>query len=97
MKKIYLLLVILFIYSCMLTLTSCSKKTVDNNNNVIVNDEIRKIDGNAEKIVEPGYEKLEELLDDEASNKKFQGSVLLADGDDIVFAKAYGYAMLKRK
>lgn len=97
MKKRYLLLVILFIYSCMLTLTSCNKTTVDSNNNIIVNEETRKLDENTEEIVESGYEKLEELLDDEASNKKFQGSVLVADGDDVVFAKAYGYADAQEK
>ena len=97
MKKRYLLLVILFIYSCMLTLTSCNKTTVDNNNNVIVNEETSKVDKNVKEIVQPGYENLEELLDDEASNKKFQGTVLIADGDEIVFAKAYRYADAEEK
>lgn len=48
--------------------------------------------GNVEKIVEPGYEKIEEYLDEEAANKIFQGVALVAQGDEIKFAKAYGYA-----
>lgn len=45
-----------------------------------------------EKIVEPGYESVEEFLDQEAANKAFQGVALVAVGDEIKFAKAYGYA-----
>lgn len=97
MKKRYLLLVILFIFSCMVILNLYHKKTVDSSKKVIVNEETNKVNKNVEKIVEPGYEKLEELLDDEAYNKEFQGTVLVADGDEIVFAKAYGYADAEEK
>ncbi|WP_288221245.1 serine hydrolase [uncultured Clostridium sp.] len=91
MKKRYLLLGILIIFSCMVTLTSCNRKTVDIRSDIIINEK-EEIDENVEKIVEPGYEKLEKLLDDESFNKKLQGAVLVAEGDKIVFAKAYGYA-----
>ncbi|SCK04426.1 Penicillin-binding protein E [uncultured Clostridium sp.] len=47
---------------------------------------------NVEKIVEAGYESVEEFLDQEAANKAFQGVALVAVGDEIKFAKAYGYA-----
>ena len=95
MKKRYLLLGILITFSCMVTLTSCNRKTVDSSSDIIVSEETNKeeaIDENFEKIVEPGYEELEKLLDDESSNRKLQGAVLVAYGDEIVFAKAYGYA-----
>lgn len=106
MKKRHLLLGILIIFSCMVTLTSCNKKTVDISSDTILNEETNEkveinenieIDENAEKIVEPGYENLEQLLDDESSNRRFQGAVLVAEGDEIVFAKAYGYANLADK
>lgn len=45
-----------------------------------------------EKIVEAGYEDVEAFLDQEAANKAFQGVALVAVGDEIKFAKAYGYA-----
>lgn len=88
-------------FSCMVTLTSCNRKNVDISSDTILNDkpnekveidEKIEIDKNVEKIVESGYEGLEKLLDEESSNRKFQGVVLVADGDEIVFAKAYGYA-----
>lgn len=47
---------------------------------------------NVEKIVEAGYEDVEEFLDQEAANRAFQGVALVAVGDEIKFAKAYGYA-----
>lgn len=107
MKKRYLLLGILIIFSCMVTLTSCNRKTVDSNSEIIVYEEtnkdeeidenVEKIDENVEKIVEPGYEGLEKLLDEESANRKFQGTVLVAEGDEIVFAKAYGYADVEDK
>lgn len=97
MKKRYILSVILFVCSCMIILTLYHKRTVESSNNVIVNEETSKVDKNFNEIVETGYESLEELLDDESSNKKFQGTVLVADGDEIVFAKAYGYADAEEK
>lgn len=45
-----------------------------------------------EKIVEPGYENIEAFLDQESANNAFQGVALVAVGDEIKFAKAYGYA-----
>lgn len=100
MKKKYLLLGVLCIYSCMLTLTSCSKKTIGISNNIVVNEELNQKDEiyeNAEKIVELGYEGLEKLLDEEAAGQNLQGAVLVAEGDKIVFAKAYGYADYENK
>ncbi len=49
-------------------------------------------DDSVEKIVEPGYEAVEEYLDGEWAVKSFQGVALIAKGDEIKFAKAYGYA-----
>lgn len=100
MKKKYLLLSVLCIYSCMLTLTSCSKKTIGISSNIVVNEELNQkdeIDENVEKIVELGYEGLEKLLDEEAAGQNLQGVVLVAEGDEIVFAKAYGYADYENK
>ena len=100
MKKRYLLLGLLIIFSCIVTLTSYNRKTTEISSDIILNEkanEKEEIDENIEKIVEPGYEKLEELLDEESSNRKFQGAVLVADGDEIVFAKAYGYADVENK
>ncbi|MBD7914810.1 beta-lactamase family protein [Clostridium sp. Sa3CUN1] len=95
MKKRYLLLGVLCVYTCMLTLTSCTNNTIGISNNIIVNEELSqryKIDEAVEKVVEVGYEGLEKFLDEEALDKKLQGTVLVAEGDKIVFAKAYGYA-----
>ena len=55
MKKTYVLVLILGIYSCMATLTSCSRNTLDINNNIIMNEqinekEIEEIDENVKKI-----------------------------------------------
>ncbi|MBM6859700.1 beta-lactamase family protein [Clostridium saudiense] len=66
-------------------------------NNVVAQSKIetKKIETeykNIEKIVEAGYESVEEFLDQEAANKAFQGVALVAVGDEIKFAKAYGYA-----
>lgn len=100
MKKRYLLLGLSIIFSCMVTLTSCNRKTANISSYTILDEEANEkeeIDENVEKIVETGYEGLEELLDDESSNGKFQGTVLVADGDNIVFAKAYGYADIENK
>lgn len=43
-------------------------------------------------IVEPGYEAVENFLDCESANGAFQGVALVAQGDEIKFAKAYGNA-----
>lgn len=93
MKKRSLIFVIIGVFSCTTILTSCSKKTIDTN--IIVNNDViekYEINENAEKIVVQGYEELEKLLDEEALGEKLQGTVLVAEGDKIVFAKAYGYA-----
>lgn len=47
---------------------------------------------NSDKIVAEGYENVDEFLEDEAINRRFQGVALVAVGDEIKFAKAYGYA-----
>ena len=103
MKKRNLLVLILGVYSFIATLTSCSN-IVDKNkihsSNVVINDKVNKIeeiDENVEKIVKSGYENLEILLDEEVLNKRLQGVVLVAEGEKIVFAKAYGYADYENK
>ena len=45
-----------------------------------------------EKIVAPGYEEVEKYLDEESAYKSFQGVALVAQGNEIKFAKAYGNA-----
>ena len=102
MKKRNLLVLIIGVYSCIVTLTSCHN-IVDKNNihssNIIINDkknQKEEINENVEKIVKLGYEGLENLLDKESVDKKLQGVVLVAEGDDIVFAKAYGYADVEK-
>lgn len=50
-----------------------------------------------DKIVEAGYENVEEFLDQEAAIREFQGVALVAVGDEIKFAKAYGYADTNRE
>ncbi len=91
---------VLSIYISTLSLTSCGKNNVDGNSNTNINENTIKrdeINENVEKIVKQGYENLEKLLDDESSNRKLQGAVLVAEGDEIVFAKAYGYADVEDK
>lgn len=95
MKKRYLLLGIALTCSCMLILFSGSKKYLDNTKNITVNKEIKEKEQtkeNVQNIVEPGYENLEKFLDEEAVNNRFQGVALVAEGNNIKFAKAYGYA-----
>ncbi len=99
MKKRYLLLGTALICSCMLTLSACSKRSVDNTKNVSAQEDIKEkeqtkenAEENIQKIIEPGYEDLEKFLDEEAANNRFQGVALVAEGDNIKFAKAYGYA-----
>lgn len=94
MRKTYILGLILGIYTCMAILTSCNRNTIDSNN-ITLSDNItqkEEINENVEKIVNSEYEELENLLDKEALNKNLQGVVLVAEGDEIVFAKSYGYA-----
>lgn len=99
MKKRYLLIGVLLVSSCMLIFTVFNKKSVDRINDVTMNEEVeeaeevngKKVD-KVEEIVELGYEELESFLEDEAANKRFQGVALVAEGDKIVFAKAYGQA-----
>ena len=102
MKKRNLLVLIIGVYSCIVTLTSCHN-IVDKNNihssNIIINDkknQKEEINENVEKIVKFGYEGLENLLDKESVDKKLQGVVLVAEGDEIVFAKSYGYADVEK-
>ena len=102
MKKRNLLVLIIGVYSCIVTLTSCHN-IVDKNNihssNIIINDkknQKEEINENVEKIVKFGYEGLENLLDKESVDKKLQGVVLVAEGDEIVFAKSYGYADIEK-
>ena len=47
MKKRYLLLGILIIFSCMVTLTSCNRKTVDIRSDIIINEK-EEIDENVD-------------------------------------------------
>lgn len=100
MKKRYLLLGVLLIYGCTLILNKDNEKPVDIINDVSVNKEIKEkeeYNEKVEEIVEVGYENLEKFLEDEAANKSFQGVVLVAEGDKIVFSKSYGYAEENRE
>lgn len=49
-------------------------------------------DDSVEKIVDPAYEEVEKYLDEESAYKGFQGVALVAQGNEIKFAKAYGNA-----
>ena len=49
-------------------------------------------DDTLEKIVDPAYEEVERYLDEESAYKGFQGVALVAQGNEIKFAKAYGNA-----
>ena len=68
--------------------------TSDINDNVDEVEETSEDEGydDVEKIVKSGYEDVEAFLDEEYANKRFQGVALVAQGDEIKFAKAYGYA-----
>ena len=86
--------------------TNIQKKAVEakelneskNNNDeydISVQEEITDIiseDDTLEKIVAPGYEEVEKYLDEESAYKSFQGVALVAQGNEIKFAKAYGNA-----
>ena len=55
--------------------------------------EFEKVDYKSiDKIVESGYEEVEAYLDEQWKKKEFQGVALVAEGDKVTFAKAYGYA-----
>ena len=104
MKKRYLLIGVLLVSSCMLIFTAFNRKSVDRINNLTMNEEVEEVEEvnrkkveKVEEIVEPGYEELESFLEDEAANKRFQGVALVAEGDRIVFAKAYGQAEENRE
>lgn len=66
--------------------------------NLVAKQEItekKENDKNSEKgeeVVAPAYENLEKFLNDEAHNKRFQGTALVAEGDKILFTKSYGYS-----
>lgn len=102
MKKRYLVTGIAVICSFMLTLTVYNKNSV-----VVANKETLKQDIIEEKnkevekentkikeeeIVTQGYGNLESILQAEADSNEFQGVALVAEGDNILFAKSYGYA-----
>lgn len=55
-------------------------------------DDIISEDDTLEKIVDPAYEEVERYLDEESAYKGFQGVALVAQGNEIKFAKAYGNA-----
>ena len=102
---------IILALSCILSLSGCNNKSVDE---VKVNNGQEKISNNEEvseaskvseeapkskyenaiEIVSPGYEEVDNYLEGEYDNNAFQGVVLIAEGDDIKFAKGYGYADL---
>lgn len=64
--------------------------------NIVENKVIDAQYNNIDKIVQDGYENVEAFLDQEAASKAFQGVALVAVGDDIKFAKAYGDADVNR-
>lgn len=71
-----------------------SKKS-DGENDRISQEELADIiseDDTLEKIVDPAYEEVERYLDEESAYKGFQGVALVAQGNEIKFAKAYGNA-----
>lgn len=49
-------------------------------------------DDSINRIVAPGYEAVEAYLDEQWDLRSFQGVALVAQGNEIKFAKAYGYA-----
>ena len=102
MKKKYISLIIGLTISCILTLVGCNNKVTEvpeinvieqkEKTNEVEEKIVEPEYENVEKIVEPGYENIEEFLDEEYANKGFQGVALVAEGEEIKFAKAYGYA-----
>ena len=70
-------------------------KKSDGENDRISQEELADIiseDDTLEKIVYPAYEEVERYLDEESAYKGFQGVALVAQGNEIKFAKAYGNA-----
>ena len=70
-------------------------KKSDGENDRISQEELADIiseDDTLEKIVHPAYEEVERYLDEESAYKGFQGVALVAQGNEIKFAKAYGNA-----
>ena len=70
-------------------------KKSDGENDRISQEELADIiseDDTLEKIVDPAYEEVERYLDEESAYKGFQGVALVAQGNEIKFAKAYGNA-----
>lgn len=70
-------------------------KKSDGENDRISQEELADIiseDDTLEKIVDPAYEEVERYLDEESAYKRFQGVALVAQGNEIKFAKAYGNA-----
>ena len=70
-------------------------KKLDGENDRISQEELADIiseDDTLEKIVDPAYEEVERYLDEESAYKGFQGVALVAQGNEIKFAKAYGNA-----
>ena len=70
-------------------------KKSDGENDRISQEELADIiseDDTLEKIVDPAYEEVERYLDEESAYKGFQGVPLVAQGNEIKFAKAYGNA-----
>ncbi|MGL5086140.1 MAG: serine hydrolase domain-containing protein [Clostridium sp.] len=105
MKKRFITLGIVLICSTMITLGAYNEnskdKTKDEVSNVSVsNEDVKKeditekeeVDEKADEVVSAGYENLDAFLKDETLNNRFQGSTLVAKGDEILFAKSYGYA-----
>ena len=70
-------------------------KKSDGENDRISQEELADIiseDDTLEKIVDPSYEEVERYLDEESAYKGFQCVALVAQGNEIKFAKAYGNA-----
>lgn len=70
-------------------------KKSDGENDRISQEELADIiseDDTLEKIVDTAYEEVERYLDEESAYKGFQGVALVAQGNEIKFAKAYGNA-----
>ena len=70
-------------------------KKSDGENDRISQEELADIiseDDTLEIIVDPAYEEVERYLDEESAYKGFQGVALVAQGNEIKFAKAYGNA-----
>ena len=107
-KKLRLMIATIIIST--ISLLGCSTDAVGNNiytengQEAIKNDEkkedIEKKEiqyANIDEIVEEGYEKVDAYLENEWQGNGFQGVALVAVGDEIKFAKSYGYAEIDEK